>query len=219
MFLSLESIRTTRGNRARRILQSVHSRHGQPTTNRCRESEEVKRKELREVAGGVTKMRQHSVSFIFLIVFSLFLFAGMYERRMMAQDLDLLRMRVNQMEDQSSGFRALFDGIRDWKDKKDGPPAARVTVTCYRSRVEETDSTPNITAFNWRTGPGLIAVSRDLLEKGFVPGQKVYLEGYGVFEVGDVMNKRFKRRVDIWVPDGTKPFMAQNVLLVVVVMG
>ena len=60
---------------------------------------------------------------------------------------------------------------------------ARVVVTCYHSEKSQTDSTPFITAFNWRVRPGIIAVSIDLLEQGYIPGSKVYLKNFGVFTV------------------------------------
>jgi 3D (Asp-Asp-Asp) domain-containing protein len=34
-------------------------------------------------------------------------------------------------------------------------------------------------------------------------GQRVLLPGYGVFEIHDKMNKRYRRRVDIWMADAT----------------
>jgi len=92
-------------------------------------------------------------------------------------------------------------------------PATRVTVTCYSSEEEQTDSTPNITAFNYKTGPGQIAISRDLLTYGFTPGSKVYIEEVGVFKITDLMNSRWNKRVDVWVPKGTRPFKYDNKII------
>lgn len=70
-----------------------------------------------------------------------------------------------------------------------------VTVTAYSPSVEETDHTPNKTALLQKPKPGkTCAVSRDLLN---YLGKKVYVYGYGVFEVNDLMNKRYKRRIDL----------------------
>jgi len=91
---------------------------------------------------------------------------------------------------------------------------ARVTVTCYNSEPRQTDSTPFITAFNWTVRPGIIAVSTDLLERGYVPGSKVYLKNFGVFTVGDIMHDRFTKRVDIWIPKNKQVFKKTNVLMV-----
>jgi 3D (Asp-Asp-Asp) domain-containing protein len=49
---------------------------------------------------------------------------------------------------------------------------------------------------------GVLAVSRDILtELGVEYGDRVFLTGYGMFEVHDTMNKRYRRRVDIWMAD------------------
>ena len=93
-------------------------------------------------------------------------------------------------------------------------PAAKVTITCYNSHPSQTDDTPNITAFNTTVKPGGIAVSWDLFERGFTHGVKVYLEGFGVLTVNDLMNRRFENRVDVWVPEGTKQFKYDDRLLV-----
>lgn len=78
-----------------------------------------------------------------------------------------------------------------------------ITVTGYSSTPDQTDSTPFITASNKRVRRGIIALSRDLLRE-FTPGapfsygDKVELEGVGVFYVEDTMNARFTKRADIW---------------------
>ena len=79
-----------------------------------------------------------------------------------------------------------------------------MTVSCYTSRVRETDDTPYQTADMSLVRRGVLAVSRDLMnEVGLEFGQRVLLEGYGIFEVRDVMNRRYRRRVDIWSSDLT----------------
>ena len=95
----------------------------------------------------------------------------------------------------------------------------RVTLTCYNSEEAQTDSTPFITAFNWKVRPGIIAVSIDLLEMGYVPGSKVYIKNFGVYTVGDIMNDRFSNRVDMWIPKGRQVFKHDNVLMVPIVEG
>lgn len=78
-----------------------------------------------------------------------------------------------------------------------------VTVTGYSSTPDQTDDTPFVTASNTRVRRGIIAMSRDLLRE-FTPGapfsygDKVQLEGVGVFTVEDTMHPRFDKRVDIW---------------------
>lgn len=76
-----------------------------------------------------------------------------------------------------------------------------VTVTAYSPTVEECDADPFITASMARVRPGIVAVSRDLFEEGWVFGKKVYVKGHGIFEIADLMSKRYSQRMDIFFPD------------------
>lgn len=77
-----------------------------------------------------------------------------------------------------------------------------VTITAYSSTVDQCDATPHMTASDKPVRVGILAVSRDLInEKGLSFGQRVLLPGYGLFEVRDLMNPRWQRRVDIWESD------------------
>ena len=81
-----------------------------------------------------------------------------------------------------------------------------VTLTTYKANEAETDSTPNITASGFKiTNPKkhrIIAVSRDLKKK-YKFGQKIRIVGAGkysgTYRVQDVMNKRYRKRIDILV--------------------
>jgi len=79
----------------------------------------------------------------------------------------------------------------------------RVTATAYTSHANQTDSTPNIAAWGDRLKPGMksIAVSRDLLKVyGLKHGQKVRIKGLkGEYRVLDKMNKRWKKKIDIYM--------------------
>ena len=77
-----------------------------------------------------------------------------------------------------------------------------VTATAYTSSVAETDSTPNISAWGDRLRPGMrvLAVSRDLLAMGLTHGTLVTVEGFEKeFIVLDKMNKRWKKKIDIYI--------------------
>jgi 3D (Asp-Asp-Asp) domain-containing protein len=88
-----------------------------------------------------------------------------------------------------------------------------VTVTTYSPSVEETDSTPLITASGFKINPinpkkhRIIAVSRDLKKK-YKFGKKVRITGIGklsgTYTVRDVMNKRYRKRVDILIGEDDK---------------
>ena len=89
----------------------------------------------------------------------------------------------------------------------------------YRPTKYETDSTPNITADGTRikikkaSQYNFVAVSRNLLERwgGFLKyGDFILIEDAGhkegVYQVRDVMNRRFVNRVDILETPGTVPY-------------
>jgi 3D (Asp-Asp-Asp) domain-containing protein len=83
-----------------------------------------------------------------------------------------------------------------------------VTATTYSPSVKETDSTPLVTASGFKINPKnpkrhrIIAVSRDLKKK-YKFGTKVKVSGAGKYNgeyvVRDVMNKRYKKRIDILI--------------------
>ncbi|TNF43562.1 MAG: LysM peptidoglycan-binding domain-containing protein [Epsilonproteobacteria bacterium] len=79
----------------------------------------------------------------------------------------------------------------------------RVTATAYTSHAAQTDSTPFLAAWNNRLRPGMkiIAVSRDMLTKyGMRNGTKVRIGGLpGYYRVRDKMNKRYTKRIDIYM--------------------
>lgn len=83
-----------------------------------------------------------------------------------------------------------------------------VTLTCYQPVKSQCNDEPLVTSDGSKINlhhlkKGTIkwcAISRDLLY--LFPKNKpkrVYIEGYGVYEVKDVTNKRFKHRIDILI--------------------
>lgn len=84
----------------------------------------------------------------------------------------------------------------------------KVTATAYTSHVAQTDSTPNIAAWGDRLKPGMkvIAVSRDLLKVyGLKHRQKVRIKGLeGEYLVLDKMNKRWRKKIDIYMGKNIK---------------
>jgi len=79
----------------------------------------------------------------------------------------------------------------------------RVTATAYSSHHNQTDKTPFLAAWNNRIRPGMkiIAVSRDMLTRyGLRNGSKVKIGGLsGYYTVRDKMNKRYRKRIDIYM--------------------
>lgn len=87
--------------------------------------------------------------------------------------------------------------------QKFGRHTLRVTATAYSSHSNQTDKTPFLAAWNNRLRPGMkiIAVSRDLLTKyGMRNGTKVKISALpGIYRVRDKMNKRYTKRIDIYM--------------------
>ena len=88
-----------------------------------------------------------------------------------------------------------------WKPKTTKTLA--VTATAYTSHLGQTDSTPNIAAWGDRLRPGMkaIAVSRDLLVRYKLKhGTSVKIRGLsGRYIVLDKMNKRWRKKIDIYM--------------------
>ena len=85
---------------------------------------------------------------------------------------------------------------------------SHVTLTCYRPITEECDDSPLVTSdgstinlANLKSGNiKWCAVSRDLLY--LFPKnkpRKIWIEGYGIYEVKDVMSRRYKHSVDLLI--------------------
>ncbi len=77
-----------------------------------------------------------------------------------------------------------------------------VTATAYNSIRYQTSSDPHITAWGDSLKPGMkcIAVSRDLIALGLTHNTLVSIQGLdGMFLVKDKMNKRWTRRIDIYM--------------------
>ena len=99
-----------------------------------------------------------------------------------------------------------------------------VTATIYHAVEEQTDSTPNITASGYEINmkdplsDRIIAVSWDLEnEYKFKMGDMVHINGTGVLDgiwfVRDRMNPRFRKRIDILVPQSITSGKWEKVIL------
>ncbi|RAV28079.1 3D domain-containing protein [Sinomicrobium soli] len=83
-----------------------------------------------------------------------------------------------------------------------------VTAMAYNSVKSQTKAgDPAITAWGDRLKPGMkvIAVSRDLIKMGLSHNTEVKIEGLdGVYVVKDKMNKRWKKKIDIYMGHDVK---------------
>jgi len=77
-----------------------------------------------------------------------------------------------------------------------------VHATAYNSVWAQTSGDPTLAAWGDRLRPGMkvIAVSRDLLRMGLKHNSRVKIKGLpGYYLVKDKMNKRWKRKIDIYM--------------------
>lgn len=77
------------------------------------------------------------------------------------------------------------------------------TITAYTPDPRENGGpgTKSGTAIGTPIRSGIVAVSRDLLRSGWDFGNKVHIKGLGVFIIEDTMHHRFRRTIDVAVPD------------------
>ena len=97
-----------------------------------------------------------------------------------------------------------------------------VSLSTYKADTAETDSTPLVTASGFKLDSlnpkknRVIAISRDLKEL-FSFGDKVILTNAGKFNgvwfVHDVMNKRYKNKIDILINSSDRQFSLKGVLI------
>jgi len=101
------------------------------------------------------------------------------------------------------------------KDFTDLYSVLLVRATIFNGISEQTDSTPLITASGFYLKDStnayryrIIAVSRDLYDSGLKFGTRILITGTkkynGVWTVHDLMNKRYKSRIDLLVNKGMK---------------
>jgi 3D (Asp-Asp-Asp) domain-containing protein len=78
----------------------------------------------------------------------------------------------------------------------------KVTASAYCSIPKETDDTPFLAAWGNILKPSVksIAISRDLFDFGLTNGKRVHIDGIeGEFIVLDVMHKKWKNKIDIYM--------------------
>ena len=73
-----------------------------------------------------------------------------------------------------------------------------ITITSYNNKAEQTDDTPHIMASNRMVYEGAIAISRDLKSKYDLKYGDILEHNNRFFVIEDLMNERYKNRVDIF---------------------
>lgn len=102
------------------------------------------------------------------------------------------------------------------------PPVITVTLTTYTVDQSQTDDTPLVTASGFKLDNlnprrhRVIAISRDLKAR-FKFGSRVRITNAGrfngVYVVRDLMNKRFRRKIDILINPRDKHTKLTNVII------
>ena len=122
------------------------------------------------------------------------------------QEGKVLKLPIPYILDKLDAFQEKSKGTESGKRfdiNAFGTHKLRVTATAYTSHGNQTDDTPFLAAWNNQLRPGMkiIAVSRDLLTRfGMRNGTKVRIGGLnGYYRVRDKMNKRYKKRIDIYM--------------------
>lgn len=159
-------------------------------------------------------MRQARFKTLGLVLIGALLLAGFRTERAAIVDLPV---------EPIAALRSAPHPKLDLNDQPKGPvatPTFTLRATGYNSLTAQTDSTPHITATGTRTRPGIIAVSRDLLEStlpygslvrlndlgtypyGHSPGYyQDVLDSQGLFVVEDTMHARKRQQIDVWFED------------------
>lgn len=117
------------------------------------------------------------------------------------QEIGDLQHKLALVEHTAEARKLMVEEVRLLQKAVSAPPVRVVTVTAYNPVEDQTDSDPLIAASMRKVRAGTIAVSRDLFDQGWVFGRKVRIEGLGIFEINDLMNKRYTQRVDIFMWD------------------
>ena len=129
------------------------------------------------------------------------------------QEIDGLRHKLELAEQTANARKRMVEEVRILQKAMSAPPVRNVTVTAYNPTPEQCDDDPLIAASMRKVRLGTVAVSRDLFDQGWVFGRKIRIEGIGIFEINDLMNKRFTQRIDIfmWDEDRARQFGKKSV--------
>lgn len=129
------------------------------------------------------------------------------------QKIDDLTHQLELVQKTAEARKVLVEEARLLQKAMSKPPVRTVTVTAYNPTTRQCDDDPLIAASMRKVRSGTIAVSRDLFDQGWVFGRKVRIEGYGIFEINDLMNKRFTQRIDIfmWDESEARQFGKKNI--------
>ena len=181
-------------------------------------------------------MKKETVKTIIIALLSIIFIAHSIEKKSIIDELrsknDKLQLLVDSgnqlMRAATSSIVGLQITLKKCSDElnKNKDNVHNVTVTMYQPVPEQTDSTPNITAdgtvikVDRASEYRYVAVSQNMLVKngGFLKfGDYVWVDAgkkSGVYQVRDVMNKRYTDRIDILEGVDVSPYKYDNARMV-----
>ncbi len=115
------------------------------------------------------------------------------------KSLKMYEILLNEKQAKINEYEEIF--------RKEKIARLKVHITAYNPVPEQTDDTPEITAYGRKSRPGVIfAASDDIIKKlNLKPGVKMYIPGIpskardGMWVFGDKMHPRWKNRIDLMV--------------------
>ena len=181
-------------------------------------------------------MRKEAIKTIIITLLSIIFIAHSIEKKSIIDELqsekDALQSLVGSGNKSMMAATSLIVGLEIALKKcseelnKNKENVHNVTVTMYQPVPEQTDSTPNITAdgtvikVDRASEYRYVAVSQNMLVKngGFLNfGDYVWVDAgkkSGVYQVRDVMNKRYTDRIDILEGVDVRPYKYDNARMV-----
>lgn len=144
-------------------------------------------------------------SYIYMCIVAAALFGFAWQTAMVAEknsEIEGLKQQLSLAKFTASARKKLAEEARILqKAVNQKREVLKVTVTAYNPVEEQCDEDPFIAASMRPVRAGTVAVSRDLFDQGWVFGKKIRIEGLGIFEINDLMNARFSRRIDVFMWD------------------
>ena len=144
-------------------------------------------------------MKPHNSAVFLIAMFMMLGCGGESSRQLAAAAEQSGAHKVEQMRSKSQKPAQNREQIRFTRSQL---RSLEVTASAYTSTVGETDKTPSLAAWGDTLKPGMkaIAVSRDLIKMGLTHRTKVLIDGFeGEYLVLDKMNKRWTRKIDIYM--------------------
>jgi len=182
-------------------------------------------------------LRKETIKTIIITLLSIIFIAHSIEKKSIIDELqsekDALQSLVESGNKSMMAATGLITGLEiaikkcsEELNKNNNNNVHNVTVTMYQPVPEQTDSTPNITAdgtvikVDRASEYRYVAVSQNMLVKngGFLKfGDYVWVDAgkkSGVYQVRDVMNRRFTNRIDILEGVNVRPYKYDNARMV-----